>query len=193
MKLRSRAARRALERPHHRVLSRLQPSQAGRADDGAAPRLEIFGENRLGDLLGNAELEAVAAGGEVQIQLGEDLAVGVKPCPRVLTPAAINRSAIPSASKISSDRSCTTVARSQPCGASSASISRQGTSRRSNSAASSRPVGPAPTTSTCGLGSVMSGVRAARCASSRSTSLPVLPCSAEGTAARPRGGGIHLP
>src|SRR5271155_2030408 len=80
---------------------------------------------------------------------------------RCLHPASRNLSTRPSDSKICSDRGCTTVARSQCIGAERASIRWHGTPRRCSSEASSRPVGPAPTTST-----------AARCPGSASTAPP---------------------
>src|SRR5271156_2657464 len=67
---------------------------------------------------------------------------------RCLHPASRNLSTRPSDSKICNERGCTTVARSQCIGAERASIRWHGTLRRSNSEASSSPVGPAPTTST---------------------------------------------
>src|SRR5271155_4589226 len=63
-------------------------------------------------------------------------------------PASRNFPISPSDSKTSSERGCTTVARSQCNGPGKASIKWHGTSRRCSSAASSNPVGPAPTTST---------------------------------------------
>ena len=52
--------------------------QPRRAGDATAVLFEESGQHRLGDLLGQAELVAVTARGEIQIQLGDDLAVGVK-------------------------------------------------------------------------------------------------------------------
>ena len=75
-KLPARAA--ALDCCGHGVGPRLQADQSGRAGNAASVRLEIGREHRLGDLLGNPQLEAVTGPGEIQRELGDGLTVGAK-------------------------------------------------------------------------------------------------------------------
>ena len=95
----------------------LQLDEPGGANDFAALPLEILGQNRLGHFLGDADVEPVAAAANRKVDLSEHLPAEWSRAMRCLTPAASRGSRMPSDSKTSSERGCTTVARSQCSGA----------------------------------------------------------------------------
>ena len=99
-----------LDRGQHAIGMRLQPDQPRRALDLAALAVQVVEQDRLADLLGQAEVEPEAAPATGQVDLAEQPAGRVDRAPRCGTPAARNVSAMPTASKTSSDRGWMTVA-----------------------------------------------------------------------------------
>jgi hypothetical protein len=64
----------ALERREHASGHRPQPGEARRARHRAAMRLQVFREDRFGHLLGDPDVEAVAAVGLGEFELTQNLA-----------------------------------------------------------------------------------------------------------------------
>jgi hypothetical protein len=60
------------------VLGRHQADQTGRTGDGTALGFEKVGEDRFRDLLGESDVEPVAASARPEVQFAQDVAIGVK-------------------------------------------------------------------------------------------------------------------
>ena len=69
----------AFDRRDEAALVRLQLDETGRADDLAALPVEVVGQDRLGHLLRDADVEAVAAAADREVDLAEHAARGVEP------------------------------------------------------------------------------------------------------------------
>ena len=135
-----------------------QPDQLGRSVDLAALLVEIVGKNGLGDLFGQAEIGPIDASAGREIHRPQQFAVGVD-SHRSLSAAGVEESSGETHRLEDLERAGMHHRRAVPMERPDrASIRWHGTPRRSSSAVSSSPVGPAPTTTTAGRLPVWGGL-----------------------------------